>query len=95
MTEVEEALQKIKYVLSCGNNAQAERIIEQYGFYKQERAKQLILSGVEKSLPTDEKIYDMAVNYIKRNGIIDNPHLKDEVFKAYKYGCYWMRKQLK
>tara|TARA_R110000851_G_scaffold284956_1_gene438549 strand:- start:22 stop:438 length:417 start_codon:yes stop_codon:yes gene_type:complete len=46
MTEVENILSKIKYLLSCGNDAQAERLIEQYGFDKQEQTKQLILSGV-------------------------------------------------
>ena len=55
----------------------------------------LLLCGVVKSLPSDDKVYDMASNYITRNGIIDKPQLRDEVFKAYKYGCYWMRKQLK
>ncbi|MFV8336456.1 hypothetical protein ACNQF7_10275 [Flavobacterium sp. RSP29] len=33
---VEELLQKIKFVLSCGNEAQAERIIEQFVFHQQE-----------------------------------------------------------
>lgn len=33
---IEELLQKIKFVLSCGNDAQAERIIEQFVFYQEE-----------------------------------------------------------
>ena len=33
---IEELLQKIKFVLSCENDAQAERIIEQFFFHQQE-----------------------------------------------------------
>jgi len=33
---VEELLQKIKFVLSCGNEAQARRIIEQFVFHQEE-----------------------------------------------------------
>lgn len=57
--------------------------------------KALTIPVVVKSFPTNDKVFDMAANYIKRNGIIDKPQLRDEVFKAYKYGCYWMKKQLK
>lgn len=32
----DELLQKIKFVLSCGNEAQAERLIEQFVFYQEE-----------------------------------------------------------
>ena len=45
------------------------------------------------SLPTNETIHQTALNYITRNGTIDNPGLRDEVFIAYKSGCYWTRKQ--
>jgi hypothetical protein len=34
-----EVLNKIKFVLSAGNDAQAIRLIEQYGFWKEENAK--------------------------------------------------------
>ena len=47
------------------------------------------------TIPTNDQVYDKALNYIKTTGIIDNPTLRDEVFGAYKYGCYWMRRQLK
>jgi predicted DNA-binding protein (UPF0251 family) len=46
MTPEEETLEKIKYVLSCGNDAQAVRLIEQYGYWKEEQAKQLSIHGV-------------------------------------------------
>jgi hypothetical protein len=36
MTPEEETLQKIKLVLSCGNNAQAIRLLEQYGEWRVE-----------------------------------------------------------
>ena len=36
--KAEEVLKKIKFVLSFGNDAQAERLIEQYGFDKEEIA---------------------------------------------------------
>ena len=32
----DELLRKIKFVLSCGNEAQAERIIEQFIYYQEE-----------------------------------------------------------
>lgn len=46
MTPEEETLEKIKYVLSFGNDAQAIRLIEQYGHWKQEQTKQCAINGV-------------------------------------------------
>ena len=46
MTPEEEILEKIKFVLSVNNDAQALRIIEQYGFYKQGGYKQYDINGV-------------------------------------------------
>jgi len=40
MTAEEETLEKIKYVLSCGNESQAIRLIEQYGHWKLEQTEQ-------------------------------------------------------
>ena len=42
MTPEEETLKKIKYVLSCGNEAQAIRLIEQYGNWIQEQTEKLL-----------------------------------------------------
>ncbi|CAL2091864.1 hypothetical protein T190611E02C_40309 [Tenacibaculum sp. 190524A05c] len=40
----EETLEKIKFMLSCNNEAQAIRAIEQYGFYKHQEAIKLFNS---------------------------------------------------
>jgi hypothetical protein len=37
---LEELLQKIKFVLECKNEAQAERILEQFIFNQEEKSKQ-------------------------------------------------------
>jgi hypothetical protein len=37
---LEELLQKIKFVLECKNEAQAERILEQFIFDQEEKSKQ-------------------------------------------------------
>jgi hypothetical protein len=37
-TPEEETLNKIKFVLSCGNDTQAIRLLEQYGQWQQERS---------------------------------------------------------
>lgn len=39
---IEELLQKIKFVLECKNEAQAERILEQFVFYQEEKCKENI-----------------------------------------------------
>lgn len=54
MTPEEETLEKIKYVLSFGNDPQAIRLIEQYGHWKQEQTEQCAINGVVKSLPLIE-----------------------------------------
>tara|TARA_R110002049_G_scaffold5246_1_gene37069 strand:- start:647 stop:988 length:342 start_codon:yes stop_codon:yes gene_type:complete len=46
MKPEEEVLQKIKHVLSVGNESQAIRLIEQYGEFKQEESKQFSLNAV-------------------------------------------------
>lgn len=38
MSPEEELLEKIRFVLTCGNEAQAIRLIEQYKFYQQEKS---------------------------------------------------------
>ena len=40
MSREEEVLEKIKFVLLSNNNAQAIRLIENYGFDKQEELKE-------------------------------------------------------
>ena len=62
---------------------------------EQTESKLFDLLVVGKSLPNDDDVFDKAANYIKRTGIINKPTLEDEVFRAYKYGCFWMRRQLK
>ena len=79
----EELLEKIKFVLSCKNDSQAIRMIEQYGHYKEEqmlktqesfdKAQREILFAFEKMRTehvigaTDEWRYSNVDLFISKN----------------------------
>jgi len=65
---------------------------ETIDYYKTELDRLKLRNSQLIGLPTNDNIHQNALNYITRNGTIDNAGLRDEVFIAYKSGCYWMRK---
>lgn len=78
MTPEEETLEKIKYVLSFGNDAQAIRLIEQYGHWKQEQTKQCDINGVGVTLPCERTD---AEEYLNNLDIYHHPRVEDRTNK--------------
>ena len=54
MSIEEEVLDKIKFVLNSNNEAQAIRILEDYGFNKLEQGKQLNIHTVVQANPEEK-----------------------------------------
>ena len=94
MTTEEELLQDIKFMLGCGNEAQAIRLIEQYGFYKEGGYKQLNMHVVVKPLP----IYDDSI--LKLNELCDNYYddnqadLENDFRFGFRAGATWWAEKM-
>lgn len=80
MTAEEETLEKIKFVISCNNDAQAIRLIEQYGYYKkiefakfhvQEALVQASVQAITKPYYTPKSGYTKTENFIELDSILN------------------------
>lgn len=82
-TPEEETLQKIKFVLSANNNAQAIRLLEQYGEFKQQKSNKI----------KKETLEEAAENYAidKQNENTNKYYIALESFQK---GAKWQEKTM-
>lgn len=81
---VEELLQKIKFVLECKNNAQAERIIEKFIFHQEEYSKQKCIEFAKWSLKQIKKAPSGKKFVFKhQNKVVADEHTMEEMYNIF------------